>query len=125
MALRDFLYPSLELSLVLARSLTVDKIASLHGTASNAFQNVAANITLNLLDGQRLGLHEGDAVEVSSKTRQVVVQVQLDEVTPEGMAMMPPSPWAFALVTEDEVSQGIAITVKPTKNTITPFESLP
>jgi formylmethanofuran dehydrogenase subunit D len=125
LALRDFLYPSIELSLILARSFTVDKIASLHGTASDAFQNVAARILLNPRDMQRLGLSEGDAVEVSSKTKLVIVQVQLDEATPEGLGVMPPSPWVFALITESKITQGTTITVKPTKKTITPFDSLP
>ena len=125
MVLREFLYPSLELRLVLARALDVDMVVAAQGTLSKVYQKMAARLTLSKLDAQRLGLKEGEAIEVKSKNGKIVVRACLSEKTPEGLAVMPPSAWANALLSNAPPYQGIPISIKPTKKPITRVEKLP
>lgn len=123
--LREFLYPTLELGLVLARRLDVDTAAAKHGTLSPAYQEAAARIKLSVLDAQRLDVKEGEAIQVTSKTGEVVVQVHIDDKTPEGLAIMSPGPYANALLPAALPHQGIRVAIKPIDGAVTRVEELP
>jgi formylmethanofuran dehydrogenase subunit D len=125
MALRDFLYPHLEVYLILARALEGDEALVGLGSLSKEYQKVAARIRIASRDGQRLGLKEGDAVEVSSNSGNVVVIANLQENQPEGMVVMQPCPWAFAVIETMVPSQGTKVIIKSSKSPITPIGQLP
>jgi formylmethanofuran dehydrogenase subunit D len=125
MGLRDFLYPQLEVRLVLARALDVDEAHARQGSLSKDYQESAARITISSRDAQRLNLEEGHRVEVKSDIGQVTVRARLQENQPEGMVVMPPSPWAFAVINAMVPSQGTKVTIKPSKGRITPITNLP
>ncbi len=124
-ALREFLYPSIELKLVLARRLDVDTAAAKYGMLSPTYQEVAAKIRLSPLDAQRLDVKEGDIIQVTSKTGEVVVRAHIDDKTPEGLAIMSPGPYANALLPASLPHQGISITLKSIDGVVTPVEELP
>ncbi|MFW9934679.1 MAG: molybdopterin dinucleotide binding domain-containing protein [Candidatus Thorarchaeota archaeon] len=125
MALRDFLYPHLEVQLVLARSLEADEAHVGRGSLSKEYQEVAARIRIAERDAQRLQIKEGDHVEVSSKIGSVVVVAELSEVQPEGLVVMPPGPWAFAVIETMLPSQGTKVKIKANKEALTSIDSLP
>jgi formylmethanofuran dehydrogenase subunit D len=125
MALREFLYPSLELGLVIARALDADMASASQGVLSKEYEKVAARISLCPRDAQRLGLKEGNTVNIKSKTSQVVVNVRIDEKVPEGLAVMPPGPWTNALLPPRLPHQGIRITLKSTEEPVTSLDMLP
>ncbi|MFX1565644.1 MAG: molybdopterin dinucleotide binding domain-containing protein [Promethearchaeota archaeon] len=125
MALRDFLYPQLEVQLILARALDVDEVQAGQGSLSKEYQNVTARVSIAIRDAQRLGLEDGNHVEVSSEISQVVVAAKVQENQPEGLVIMQPSPWAFALIKEMVPSQGRKVIIKPSKEKITSIKSLP
>ncbi len=125
MALRDFLYPHLEVQLILARALDVDELQAGQGSLSKEYQERAARITIASRDAQRLNLADGEKVEVSSKIGSVVVVAKLHEKQPEGIVVMQPGPWAFAVVESMVPSQGTQVIIKSTKRPITPIEKLP
>jgi formylmethanofuran dehydrogenase subunit D len=125
MALRDFLYPHLEVRLVLARALDVDEAQASKGSLSKEYQECAARITISSRDAQRLNLGEDHLVEVNSDIGQVTVRAKLRENQPEGMVVMPPSPWAFAVIEVMVPSQGTMVIIKPSKGPITPIQNLP
>lgn len=125
MALREYLYPTLKLGLVIARALDVDMALAGHGSGSKEYEQVAARISLCPRDAHRLGLKEGKTVQLMSKTGQVVVRVRVDESTPEGLAVMPPGLWTNALLPSKLPHQGIRITLKSTKEPVTSLKKLP
>lgn len=124
-ALREFLYPTLELKLILARRLDADTAAAKHGVLSPAYREAAAKIILSVPDAQRLDVKDGDAVQVTSKTGEVVVLVHIDDKTPGGLAIMSPGPYANALLPASLPHQGISITLKSTDSAVTLVEKLP
>lgn len=125
MALREFLYPHLEVQLVLARSLEADEAHIGRGSLSREYQEVAARIRIAKPDAQRLQIKEGDHVEVSSKTGSVVVVAELSEEQPEGLVVMPPGPWAFAVIDSMLPSQGSKVRIKANKDAVTSIDKLP
>lgn len=125
MALRDFLYPQLEVQLILARRLDVDEVHAGQGSLSKDYLAVAAKISLATRDAQRLGLKEGNHVEVKSKIGRVIVEARIVENQPEGLVVMQPSPWAFAVINDMMHSQGIKVTIKPSDESVTTIESFP
>lgn len=124
MALRDFLYPHLEVTLILARALDVDEAQAGFGSLSNEYQQVAARIRISPRDAQRLNLKEGNHVMVSSDTGKVVVVAEIQSDQPEGMVVMHPAPWAFALIKAMIPSQGTEVTIKPSTEPVTPIDQL-
>ena len=125
MALRDFLYPQLEVRLLLARALDVDEVQVSQGSLSKEYEEVAARITISVRDAQRLGIKEGNFIEVSSEVGNVIVRTQLKENQPEGIVVMQPSPWAYAVIESMVPSQGTEVIIKPSKGPITPSSKLP
>ena len=125
MALRDFLYPQLEVKLVLARALDVDRVQVCQGTLTKEYQDVAARITVGTKDAQRLGITMKSRIEVQSKHGLIVVRAQIDDKTPEGLVVMPPSPWANALLPSALPHQGVSVIIKSTKAPITKIHRLP
>jgi len=125
MALRDFLYPQLEVRLLLARALDVDEVQVSRGTLSKEYEAVAARITISIRDAQRLGIKEGNFIEVSSETGSVIVRTQVKDKQPEGIVVMQPSPWAFAVIESMVPSQGTEVIIKPSKGPITSSMDLP
>jgi formylmethanofuran dehydrogenase subunit D len=125
MGLREYLYPALELKLVLARSLDVDAAVAAQGTLSRAYQEAVARVSLSTRDAQRLGVKEGAAVQVASKSGQVVVRAHVGPDASDGLAVMAPSPYASALLGASPPYQGISVTVKPAMGAVTPIKTLP
>lgn len=125
MALRDFLYPHLEVQLILARALDVDEIQAAKGTISKEYQEIATRITIASKDAQRLNLKEGDRVEVSSEIGSVVVKAKLQDNQPEGLVVMQPSPWSFNVIEKMVPSQGTMVIIRPSNEPITSIEKLP
>jgi formylmethanofuran dehydrogenase subunit D len=125
MGLRDFLYPQLEVQLILARALDVDEAHAAHGSLAKKYQEVAARINIASRDAQRLNLEVGDHVEVSSNIGSVVVVTEIQEEQPEGMAVMHPGPWAFAVIEVMVPSQGTRVTIKSSKDAVTTIDQLP
>lgn len=125
MGLRDFLYPQLEVQLVLARALDVDGVQLGKGTLTPEYQKLAARIKVAPGDARRLNLTEGTNLAVESKTGQVVVMVRIQENQPEGIVVMQPGPWAFAVIDSMETSQGTTVIIKPSQEPITSIQKLP
>jgi formylmethanofuran dehydrogenase subunit D len=128
MALGDFLFPNAELKLVIVRSFRTD-VESAKGIPSQEYTTETAIVRLNNNDLRRLSLKEGSTVSLKSSCGTVVVRAINDEKTPEGTAIMPHGPWAFALVAIPEndsppIIHGIAITATRSKEDITSLETL-
>lgn len=128
MALGDFLFPHLELKLVIAHSFEVD-IEATKDKMSAEFQDLAARAFFSKNDFQRLGIKEGGSVTIKSKVGTVVVKGYIDERLDGGIASMPRGPWAFTLVDvpkEDAPPQmhGILITATKTDDKVTSLDSL-
>ena len=119
MALGDFLFPHAELKLVIARSFEID-IEAVSDKTSKEYLGLAARVLLDDGDMKRLNLKDGDGVKIESKTASIVVQAVTNKRQSEGLAVMPYSPWAMALVDapRDEAPpqmHGISVTIKGTK----------
>ncbi|MHA1907208.1 MAG: molybdopterin dinucleotide binding domain-containing protein [Candidatus Thorarchaeota archaeon] len=97
MALGDFLFPHVDLKLVVAPSFEAD-IAATGDKYSQEYIDSAAIVTLNKSDLQKLGLKDGKNVNLKNKVGNIVVRAFGSEKATEGLAVMPPSPWAMALV---------------------------
>ncbi len=50
---------------------------------------------------------------------------RIRENQPEGIVVMAPSPWAFAVIESVIPSQGIKVQIKPSKGPITSISDLP
>ena len=97
MALGDFLFPHVELKLVVAPSFEAD-IAATGNKYSQEYIDAAAVVTLHKSDLQKLGLQDGKNVQLKNKTGEIVVRAFGSDKATEGYAVMPPSPWVMALV---------------------------
>lgn len=125
MGLRDFLYPQLEVRLIIARALDADAAQIGRGSLSPEYQDQAARIKVAPGDAKRLNLQEGANIEVNSKTGQVVVQVRIEEKQPEGIIVMQPGPWAFAVINSMQTSQNTKVVIKPSQDPVTSIQELP
>jgi formylmethanofuran dehydrogenase subunit D len=125
LGLRDFLYPQLEVRLLLARALDVDAAQVAKGTLTSDYQEVAARIKIAAGDAKRLNLKEGNHLKVESPTGHVVVTVRIEENQPEGIVVMQPSPWAFTLIESMQTSQGTKVVIKPSQEPVTSIQDLP
>ncbi|MFW9909073.1 MAG: molybdopterin dinucleotide binding domain-containing protein [Candidatus Thorarchaeota archaeon] len=128
MALGDFLFPHIEVELVIAHSFEAD-IAGTGDKLSQGYMDVAARVALNKGDLQKLGLQDGKHVILKSKAGAVVVAAFGSEKVAEGLAVMPHGPWALALVavpSDDSppVLHGVTIAATRTNDEITRPESL-
>ena len=128
MALGDFLFPNVELKLVIVRSFKTD-VESARDISSEKYATETAIVRLNINDLRRLSLKEGSAVSLKSPCGTVVVSAIINEKTPEGTAVMPHGPWALALVAVPEndsppILHGIVITATRSKENITSLEIL-
>jgi len=128
MALGDFLFPNAELKLVIARSFEAD-IESTKDILSKEFAETAARVRLSKGDLKRLGIKDGGHASVKSKVGMIVLTAYGDDKVPEGTAVIPYGPWAFALVSvpDDNSSpqfHGVQVTVTRTEDEITPLEKL-
>lgn len=128
MALGDFLFPHAELKLVIARSFETD-IEAASDKTSKEYLDIAARVQLDEGDMKRLNVKDGDVVAVESKTATVLVRAFTNDRQSNGLAVMPQSPWAMALVSvpdDDSPPQmhGISVTVKASKESVTPLKSL-
>ncbi|MHA2141671.1 MAG: molybdopterin dinucleotide binding domain-containing protein [Candidatus Thorarchaeota archaeon] len=128
MALGDFLFPHLELKLVIAHSFEVD-IEAEKDKRSKEYQDLTARASFSKTDFQRLGITEGGSVNIKSKASQVVVSGFIDERLESGLASMPHGPWALSLV-EVPIDgsplkiHGIQVTVTKTNDKVTSLDSL-
>jgi len=128
MALGDFLFPHAELKLVIARSFEID-IEAISDKTSKEYFDLAARVMLDEGDMKRLNLKDGDTALVESKTANVVVRAYASRRQSKGLAVMPQSPWAMALVdvpVDDSPPQmhGISVTIKGTKEPVTHLAAL-
>jgi formylmethanofuran dehydrogenase subunit D len=128
MALGDFLFPHAELKLVIARSFETD-IEAVADKTSNEYLDIAARVQLEEGDMKRLNVKDGDVVAVESPTATVMVRAFTNNRQSNGLAVMSQSPWAMALVSvPDDDSpprmHGISVTIKASKESVTPIKSL-
>lgn len=128
MALGDFLFPHVDLKLVIARSFEAD-VESAKDILSKEFLDSAARVRLSKGDLQRLGLKDGGHASIKSKAGVIVLVAYGDEKVPEGSAVIPYGPWALALVSvpkDDSAPQfhGVSVTVTRSDDEVTPLESL-
>ncbi|MHA2072433.1 MAG: molybdopterin dinucleotide binding domain-containing protein [Candidatus Thorarchaeota archaeon] len=128
MALGDFLFPHLELKLVIAHSFEVD-IEAEKDKRSKEYQNLAARASFSKSDFQRLGIKEGGSVNIKSDTAQVVVSGFIDERLEDGVASMPRGPWALSMVavppdSSPPKTHGIKVTATKTDDKVTSLDSL-
>lgn len=128
MALGEFLFPKLELKLVIAHSSDTE-IKAARGKSSNEYLESAARIRLNESDLKRLSLKEHANVEVKTKKRKIVVSAYIDAGVNSGMAVIPYGPWALALVdlpsdSSDIQLHGIHIEVSKTDEKVTSLDEL-
>jgi formylmethanofuran dehydrogenase subunit D len=128
MSLGDFLFPNVELKLVIVRSFKTD-IEVARGIPSDKYTIETAVVRLHHGDMQKLSLKEGSTVSLKSPSGSVVVRVIADDKTPEGCAVMPQGPWALTLVAIPEgvsppILHGIAVTATRSTEDITSVETL-
>lgn len=128
MALGDFLFPHVDLKLIIARSFEAD-VESAKDILSKEFLDSAARLQLSKGDLQRLGLKDGGHANVKSKTGNIVLVAYGDEKVPEGSAIIPHGPWALALVAvpKDDSSpqlHGVSVTVTRTDDKVTSLDAL-
>ena len=128
MALGDFLFPHAELKLVIARSFETD-IEAVSDKTSKEYFEMAARVQLDEGDMKRLNIKDGDVVAIESETATVMVRAYTNTRESKGLAVMPQSPWAMALVSvpeDDSPPQlhGISVTVKTSKEGVTPVKAL-
>lgn len=128
MSLGDFLFPNVELKLIIARSFKTD-IEVARGIPSDRYTNETAIVRLHHSDMQKLSLKEGSTVSLKSSSGSVVVKAIADDKTPEGHAVMPQGLWALALVaipegTSPPAKHGIAVIATRSTEDITSIESL-
>ncbi|MHA1924980.1 MAG: molybdopterin dinucleotide binding domain-containing protein [Candidatus Thorarchaeota archaeon] len=128
MALGDFLFPHLDLKLVIAHSFEVD-IEGKKDKISDEYRNLAARAYFSKSDFQRLGIKEGGSVNIKSGTAQVVVSGFIDERLEDGVASMPRGPWALSIVAVPSDGSppkihGIKVTATRTDDKVTSLDSL-
>ncbi len=128
MALGDFLFPHVELKLVIVRSFRTD-VESARGKPSEKYASETALVRLNNNDMRRLSLKEGSTVRLKSPTGMIIIRATIDDKVPEGSAVMPHGPWALALVAvpENELPptfHGVAVIATRSKDDITSLETL-
>ena len=128
MALGDFLFPHLDLKLVIAHSFEVD-IEAEKDKSSKEYQDLAARAFFNKSDFQKLGIKEGGSVNIKSKAGQVVVGGFIDERLENGIASVPRGPWALSLVAvpndgSPPKMHGIQVTATKTDDKVTSLDSL-
>ncbi len=128
MALGDFLFPHLDLKLVIAHSFEVD-IEAEKDKKSKEYQDLAARASFSKSDFQKLGIKEGGSVNIKSKSGQVVVGGFIDERLEDSVSSMPRGPWALSLVavpTDGSPPQlhGIQVTATKSDDKITSLDSL-
>jgi formylmethanofuran dehydrogenase subunit D len=128
MALGDFLFPHLELKLVIAHSFEVD-IEAEKDKRSKEYQDMAARASFSKSDFQKLGIKENGSVTIKSDTAKVVVSGFIDERLEEGVTSMPRGPWAFSLVAvptdgSPPKMHGIQVTATKTDEKVTSLDSL-
>jgi len=97
MALGDFLFPHIEMKLVIARSFESD-IAGAEDKLSQEYIDATAKVDLHKSDLQKLGLKDGKNANLKSSVGSIVVKAFGSEKATEGIAVMPHGPWALALV---------------------------
>ncbi|MFW9965751.1 MAG: molybdopterin dinucleotide binding domain-containing protein [Candidatus Thorarchaeota archaeon] len=128
MALGDFLFPHLDLKLVIAHSFEVD-IEAERDKSSKEYQDLAARASFSKSDFQKLGIKEGGSVKIKSKAGQVVVGGFVDERLENGVASVPRGPWALSLVAvptdgSPPKMHGIQVTATKTEEKVTSLDSL-
>ena len=128
MSLGDFLFPHVELKLVIAHSFETD-IESVTGKHSQEYVDIAARIDLGTGDMQKLGARDGGHISVKSKTGIIVVRAFESEKHTEGIATMPYGPWALALVDvpsdgSPPQMHGVTITLTRTDDEVTSLSGL-
>lgn len=128
MALGDFLFPHLDLKLVIAHSFEVD-IEAEKDKSSTEYQDLAARASFSKSDFQKLGIKEGGSVNIKSKAGQVVVSGYIDERLEKGVTSVPRGPWALALVAvptdgSPPKMHGIQVTATKTADKVTSLDSL-
>lgn len=128
MALGDFLFPHIEMKLVVARSFESD-IAGTESKLSQEYIDATARVSFHKSDLQKLGLKDGKNVNLKSDAGSVIVKAFGSDKATEGIAVMPHGPWALSLVNVPSDEQpptihGVSITATRSDENITRPESL-
>ena len=128
MALGDFLFPNVQLQLLIVRSYKSD-VESAKGIPSKDYTDETAIVQLHSKDMQRLSVKEGNTIKLESANGSVIVKGIADDKTPEGIAVMPQGPWAMSLVSIPKSNSppklhGISVTVTRSDESITALDTL-
>ena len=128
MALGDFLFPHLDLKLVIAHSFEVD-IEAEKDKRSKEYMDLAARASFSKSDFQKLRIKEGGPVSIKSKVSHVVVSGFIDERLENGVSSMPRGPWALSLVAvptdgSPPKMHGMQVTATKTDDKVTSLDSL-
>ncbi len=113
-------------------------VARVHGaevvsricTACREYEDAVALALISKVDAERLGLKDGDLVEVSSITSVVTVKVKVSDEVREGQVLMPQSPWSMSLIPSSWASRpyprlsGLKVTVKRSSGEATSLDKL-
>ncbi len=108
----------LRLTLLIERTHD-QELASKISTCSDEYVKFCALAFLSKTDMEKLGIKDGDCIELSFMTSKVVVKAFSKEDIEEGLIIMPLSPWSMALIPPIVSSEGhpvygrIKVTVKP------------
>ncbi len=125
MSLIELLYPTLRL--VVVRTFEQGR-AKYQSIDSEEFRREVAVVFLSEKAAARLGVREGDSVEIEAGGRSVVVEVRINPNLPEDLAMMPPGPWANRLMrAEKEVFlnlKGMEVRIKKASEKPTSLENM-
>jgi len=123
MALGDLLFPNVQMKLVISHSFETD-VESVKDKFSEEYKSAAARVQLSKADMQKLGLKPDSNVSIESKTGTIVVHAIMNEKGTNGIAVMPLSPWALALIDSPSdgkppVYHGIPVTLTRSNEDIT------
>lgn len=107
-----------------------EELASKAGTYSEEYAVASAKAFLSTNDMRKLGLNDGDCVEVSFLDSKVIVRAFEMEGLDDGFIILPMSPWAMAILPPILNSEGqpvygrITVKVRPAKCPPTSWNSL-
>ena len=95
-----------------------------------SYERVSARLWMSPADMDRLGVRDGDCVEVYSEIATVVVRTKTFHKCKNGIGYMPPSPYSTSLTRYDWITvpmlnlRRIEATIHKTENSITPLLAL-
>jgi formylmethanofuran dehydrogenase subunit D len=120
------LVPRIEVLVNIGRIINLEKTAR-YGKLSQEYQENAAVCLIHPSDLKTLGMKEGN-VKVTTKTGSVVLKAIKNEFeTSEGVVVIPSSPWANRLISEENFQQNqiwFKASIETTKESISNLETI-